>query len=261
MNYLKCLALALVLNLSWGAQARAEETKPIGRTIMEKVYNRPVGNDMTARLTMTLRNRHGEERVRQIRQFSSVQGSTEKKIMFFEVPADVRNTSFMSWSYDNGDDDDQWIYLPALRRVKRISSDSKSDYFMGSDFTYDDLGDRHPDKDYHRLVKKESLKGKDVYVVESTPKDENYMYSKTLSWVLKDESIGLKREFYDKHGKLLKTLTVNKYGKISGVWVVQESLMNNVQKGHQTVMHLDDVSINSGVPASRFSERMMQRGL
>ena len=116
-----------------------------GLQVIENVYNRPTGDDQTADLTMTLVNSRGDERVRIINQFLKDFGKTEKKIMFFVSPADVHNTSFMNWSYDEaGKDDDQWIYLPALKKVKRISSDSKSDYFMGSDFTYDDLGDRHP---------------------------------------------------------------------------------------------------------------------
>jgi len=132
------------------ALAQAEVT---GLKIIENVYNRPVGDDMQGDLTMTLTNSRGENRVRKIKQFTKDLGKIEKKIMFFQYPADVRNTSFMTWGYDEaGKDDDQWIYLPALKKVKRISSDSKSNYFMGSDFSYDDLGDRHPSADVHILL-------------------------------------------------------------------------------------------------------------
>ncbi len=163
------------------------------------------GQDQRGNLTMTLKNSSGDTRVRKIKQLWKDFGTTEKKIMMFVSPADVRNTSFMNWSYDAaGRDDDQWIYLPALRRVKRISSDSSSDYFMGSDFTYDDLGERHPSKDRHRILRTETFKGEECYVVESRPKDKNYMYSKTVTWIIKDKWIGLKREFYDEDGCLLK---------------------------------------------------------
>ena len=102
-----------------------------GRQIIENVYNRPTGNDQKAELTMSLINSRGDKRVRSIQQFTKDFGDMEKKIMFFKSPADVRNTSFMNWSYDSESrDDDQWIYLPALKKVKRISSDSKSDYFL-----------------------------------------------------------------------------------------------------------------------------------
>lgn len=233
-----------------------------GLEIIENVYNRPVGEDMTADLTMTLINSSGKERVRKIKQFSRDFGDVEKKIMFFVAPADVKNTSFMSWSYDEeGKDDDQWIYLPALKKVKRISSDSKSDYFMGSDFTYDDLGDRKPTDDNHTLLREEKLQGEDCYVVESIPKDEDYMYSKTVTWIIKDKWIGLKKEFYDEDGDLLKILTVNKYEKINGFWIIINTEMKNVQRDHKTVMELRNVKINTNIPKSKFTERIMTRGL
>lgn len=229
--------------------------------VMMHVYNRPEGRDQKAELTMILKNSGGDTRVRKIKQRWRDFGSVEKKIMMFVSPADVRNTSFMNWSYTAaGRDDDQWIYLPALRRVKRISSDSSSDYFMGSDFTYDDLGDRHPSKDHHKILRTETFKGEECYVVESRPKNKNYMYSKTVTWIIKDKWIGLKRAFYDEDGALLKNLTVLKYERINGYWIILHSRMHNVQKNHTTDMRLSDVQINAGVDAYLFSTRMMERG-
>ncbi len=233
-----------------------------GLKIIENVYNRPTGNDQTADLTMTLINSRGDERVREIKQFLKDSGKMEKKIMFFHSPADVRNTSFMNWSYDEeGKDDDQWIYLPALKKVKRISSDSKSDSFMGSDFTYDDLGDRHPNEDVHKIIKEETLDGEECYVVESVPKEEDYMYSKTVSWIVKDKWIGRKKEFYDEDEDLLKILTVKKVEEIKGFWVITHSEMFNVQKEHKTKMLLENVQLDSGIPDNKFTERMMKRGM
>jgi outer membrane lipoprotein-sorting protein len=233
-----------------------------GLQIVEKVYNRDTGQDSKGILTMTLINSQGNKRVRKIKQFIKDFGKVEKSIMFFMSPADIRNTSFANWSYtEEGKDDDQWIYLPALKRVKRISSDSKSDYFMGSDFTYDDLGDRQPGEDNHKLLREEKFKGEDCYVVESIPKDEEYMYSRTVTWIIKDKWIGLKREFYDEDGELLKILKIRKYEKINGFWTILISEMTNVQKKHSTRMELSDVKINTGIPDRQFTERMMKRGL
>jgi hypothetical protein len=143
----KLLTVAIVIA---GFSASAQLT---GREIVNKAYNLPSGDDQTSQLTMTLVNKSGQTRVRKIQQFTKDFGTVEKSIMFFLSPADVKNTSFMNWSYDDENKaDDQWIYLPALKKVKRISSDSKSDYFMGSDFTYDDLGDRKLDADTHKLL-------------------------------------------------------------------------------------------------------------
>ena len=202
---------------------KAQE-KITGQKIIENVYYRPSGEDITSNLTMTLINSRGDERMREIKQFGKDYKNEEKSIMFFLSPADVRNTSFMNWSYDEeGKDDDQWIYLPALKKVKRISSDSKSDYFMGSDFTYDDLGDRHPSEDNHKLLREEKFNGEDCYVVESIPKEKEYMYSRTVTWIIKDKWIGLKKEFYDEDGEHLKTLSVGKFEKIDGFWVILNS--------------------------------------
>ncbi len=258
MKRLSLLTLLLLLT----AITIPAQNNLTGLQIMEKVYNRPTGNDMEANLTMILISSSGNERVREIKQYIKDFGDVEKKIMFFIKPADVRNTSFMNWSYDDPNkDDDQWIYLPALKKVKRISSDSKGDYFMGSDFTYDDLGDRKPNEDTHKILREEKLNGEDCYVIESIPKDEDYMYSKTVTWIVKDKWIGLKKEFYDEDGEYLKTLNIKDYKNIKGYWIITETEMDNVQKNHKTIMKLSDVKIDIGIPANKFTERMMKRGL
>ena len=253
---IKTVAIALLIAISFGANAQLTGTQ-----IVEKAYNRATGDDQTSILTMTLTNKQGKQRVRKIKQFTKDLGDVEKSIMYFLSPADVKNTSFMNWSYDSDKSDDQWIYLPALKKTKRISSDSKSDYFMGSDFTYDDLGDRKLDADTHKLVKEETIDGKKCYVVESKSKDEDNMYSKTISWIDKSTFIGVKKEFYDEDEDLLKILTIKKQEKISGFWVITNSEMKNVQKNHTTSMVLSSVKINTNVPESKFTERMMMRGL
>lgn len=251
----KTLSLVTVLVLSAMAQT------PDAHQIMMNVNERPTGETIQSELTMTLTNDRGNTRVRTIQQYLKDYGDTEKKIMFFESPADVRNTAFMNWSYDSGADDDQWIYLPALKKVKRIASDSKGDYFMGSDFTYDDLGERHPDEDTHSILKQETVNGEECYVIESTPKDEDYMYSRTVTWIIKDKWIGLKKEFYDEDDELLKILSVKKYEQISGFWTIPLMEMHNVQKDHRTSLEMKNIRINEVVGDSYFTERIMQRGV
>jgi len=250
------VAVAVIIATSFGANAQLT-----GRQIVEKAYNLSTGDDQTSVLTMTLTNKSGQTRVRKIQQYTKDFGNMEKSIMFFLSPADVKNTSFMNWSYDSDKADDQWIYLPALKRVKRISSDSKSDYFMGSDFTYDDLGDRKLDADVHKLLREETINGKACYVVESVSKDEDYMYSKTITWIRKDNFVGMKKEFYDEDGELLKILTLKKVEKIAGFWIRMHSEMKNIQKNHKTSMVLTNIKVNTGVSTSKFSERMMMRGM
>ncbi|MBT3250180.1 MAG: outer membrane lipoprotein-sorting protein, partial [Candidatus Marinimicrobia bacterium] len=219
-----------------------------GLDVIQKVYDRPTGNDMTGNLIMTIENSRGNQRVREIKQFVKSVKNGEKKIMFFLSPADVKNTSFMTWSYDDASkSDDQWIYLPALKKVKRISSDSKGDYFMGSDFTYDDLGDRHPMDDTHTILREEVLNGKETIVIESVPKDEEYMYARTVTWVIKDSWIGLKKEFYDEDDDLLKILTVEQEKSFGDVIILTKVKMHNMQKNQFTIMEFSDVQIDKGI--------------
>ncbi|MFH1502188.1 MAG: outer membrane lipoprotein-sorting protein [Candidatus Eisenbacteria bacterium] len=249
------LILAVVVGSVW-----AED--PNGLELVENVYYRPDGDDMQSKLTMTLVNSRGDERVREIRQFMMDSGDVEKKVMFFESPADVRNTSFMSWSYEaTGESDDQWIYLPALKKVKRISSDSKGDYFMGSDFTYDDLGDRHPKSDTHTVLGREEVNGEPCYVVQSVPIEEEYIYGRTVSWIVADKWVVVKKDFYDEDDELLKTLTADEYPSIDGYWIVTHSTMHHVQRDHTTIMDLDDVLLDTGIADGKFTERTMMRGL
>lgn len=258
MKTIKFIAVVTLL-MFVGFNASAQLT---GNQIIDKTYNRPSGDDQTSLLTMTLSNASGQTRVRTIQQFTKDMGDTEKSIMFFQSPADVKNTSFMNWTYDDDDKaDDQWIYLPALKKVKRISSDSKSDYFMGSDFTYDDLGDRKLNADNHQLLREETTNDKLCYVVESISKEEDYMYSKTITWIDKSTFVGVQKEFYDEDGDLLKILTIKTVEEIAGINVITNSEMKNVQKKHATTMVLSHVKVNTGISANKFSERMMMRGM
>jgi len=263
VNFYWMLVLVLGLLVGPALTGTVVGSELSGREIMEKVYNRDEGEDRISTLRMVLVNKFGDQRSREIKQFEKNFGPVEKKIMFFLSPRDVRNTSFMNWSYDKerAHDDDQWIHLPALRKVKRISAENRGDYFMGSDFTYDDLGDRGLDDDRHTLLKTEEIKGETCYVVESVPREPNYMYAKTISWVMKDKWIGVKKEFYDSAGKLLKVLSVKKYQEIQGILTILEAQMHNVQTGHKTIMETSDVQYNTGVKDDLFSERMMRRGL
>lgn len=244
------------------ASAALYAADPTGLDIMLAVYERPQGKDTSGILKMTLVDSKGKERVRSIKQISGSYASGDRKLMVFQSPADVRGTSFMNWSYNEpGKSDDQWIYLPALKRVKRISSEGRGDSFMGSDFTYDDMGDRHPSEDEHKLIGRETLDGEDCWVVESVPKDLKDLYSRTVTWVSKEKSVGVKRDYYDKRGALLKTLRITRIESISGVWVITRAEMSNIQRKTATRIEFSDVVINSGIIEDAFSERVMTRGL
>ncbi|MGE4453224.1 MAG: outer membrane lipoprotein-sorting protein [Sphaerochaeta sp.] len=232
---------------------------PSGSEVMWNVYNRDSGDTMSANLIMTITNSRGSVRERTIAQYRMDKDGVESKLMFFLSPSDVRNTSFLSFSYEDGRSDDQYIYLPALRRVKRIASDSKNDSFMGSDFTYDDMGSRHPDLDTHTVLREETIDGVPTLVVESIAKGEED-YPRTLSWVVDGEWFGMKKEFYLSDGTLGKTLTIDEYEAIDGIYVITDMTMRNVEANTSTRILMEDVIFNESFNDSFFSERQMKIG-
>ena len=251
------LSITLITALLFGTHSFAQDAKEIAY----KVYNRKAPTNGESDMTMTLINKKGSERVRNLHQFFIDLGVTEKQVMFFTAPADVKNTSFMNWSYDEaGKEDDQWLYLPALMKVKRISSSSKDNDFMGSDFTYEDMEKRSPERDNHKLITTETYNGESVWVMEASPKEEG-QYAKRKVWVSKSKNLPLKIEFYDEDNELLKVLTLTETQQIKGYWVVVKQEMKNVQKNHKTVIALTNIKVESGITEEKFTQREMERGL
>lgn len=258
----KALKLSAALLLGLVAVAAAGAAEPTALSIMQAVYDRPQPADTSGLLTMTLIDAKGRERVRSLEQRLASFGGVEKKIMEFKSPADVKGTAFMNWSYDEeGKSDDQWIYLPALKRVKRISSDGKGDAFMGSDFSYDDLAARHPSRDTHAIIGSDTINGEACWIIESRAKDSSEAYSKTISWISKERLTGFKREYYDRKGVLLKTLAVQETKNIGGYLMITKTEMYNAQKNSRTRMEFADLKLDTGIAEDLFSERTLTRGL
>lgn len=230
-----------------------------GEAVMWNVYNRDSGNAMSSTLTMTLTSAKGAQRVRSIAQYRLDSDGIERKMMFFLTPNDVKNTSFLSISYEDGRGDDQFIYLPALKRVKRIAKDNTNEAFMGSDFTYDDMGTRHPQLDTHTLLGKETLAGTPVVVVQSESKTPSE-YPKTISWIVDGQWYGLKKEFYAKDGTLAKTLVIDEVNLIDGIYVIGDMTMINHQKRTSTRIQMESVDFAVDLDERFFSERQMQIG-
>ncbi|MBN2039803.1 MAG: outer membrane lipoprotein-sorting protein [Spirochaetes bacterium] len=232
-----------------------------GTEIMIKADNRPDGNDKKMEMKMILENRRGKQRIRSMMILTKDYGKDTKSVYFFKEPADVKGTGFLVWGYDDpGKDDDRWLYLPALKKSKRISGSSKNDYFMGSDLTYDDMGNRSVDEDIHSLVKEENLDGTDCWVVESVPKDKDYMYSKIISWIRKDSDLGVKREFYDKHGKLLKTMILSDIRPHQGYWTYFKMEVNNSREKHKTILIIENMNYDNNLKDSLFRVSTLERG-
>jgi hypothetical protein len=234
---------------------------PSARNIMKAVYDRPDGDTRRAIVTITLVNRHNRKRVRTLVSYSRDYGKDTKSIMQFRKPADVRGIGFLAWEYNNpAKDDDRWLHLPALRRVRRISGPSKNDYFMGSDFTYDDMGDRVVDEGIHTLLHEETIDSHSYHVIQSVPRNTNDNYSRKISWVRKDAPVTCRVDYYDHHGKLLKQLRLTDVRKHQGFWTVYRMEMTNVQENHRTILERHEVSYDISAPESYFRVQMLERG-
>jgi len=234
-----------------------------GLQIMVNEDTREDGDDQISGSIFHLINKRGQERIRDTlrrwKDYDGKDGVDEKTVIFFQSPPEVQGTGFLNWSYiDINKDDDQWLYLPALRKIKRISASDKEDSFMGTDFTFDDMGDRQVEEDTHKRIGQETFENRKCYIVESIPKEKEYMYSKKLLWVVDGEWIVPQVEFYDRKGRLLKHLHV-KWHKVQGIWTWKDCVMKNDQTDHKTVIEVKDTKFNLGFKDTLFTQRTLRR--
>jgi outer membrane lipoprotein-sorting protein len=246
--------------------AQGKEDQLTGRDIMIKVDQRPDGDNQASVSSWMLVNKRGEQRVRKTRRYwkdyEGKGGFDTKLVVFFDYPPDVKGTGFLNWSYmDLEKDDDQWLYLPDLRKVRRIAGRDKEKAFMGSDFTFDDMGDRQVDEDFHNLLRTEEIAGRSYYIVESIPKKKGYIYSKKLHWVDRETWVVPKIEFFDRKGRHLKTLEVE-WQLVDGIWTWKKAKMENFITGHKTLVEISEVKINTDIITdATFTERTIRRGI
>lgn len=233
-----------------------------GREIMLQADNRPEAKTTQAELTLTLVNKRGKERIRKMKSYSMDVGKDKKSLMFFTYPGDVKGTGFLTWDYDQiGKDDDKWLYLPAMKKTRRISgSSSKKDYFMGTDFTYDDMGDRNIDEDTHKLLGEETINGHKCWKIESTSKDKRDLFSKKIIWLRQDILIPEKADYYDQMGKLHRQWVVEKVEKKKNYWVIMKMVMKNVQTNHKTIIEFTNMELDPPMNENKFTVNTLEKG-
>jgi hypothetical protein len=216
--------------------------------------------DWTAELTMTLRNRHGQESSREMRTRTlEVEEDGDKSLVIFDRPRDVQGTAFLTFSHATGSDD-QWLYLPALKRVKRIATNNKSGPFMGSEFSYEDISSQEVEEYAYRYLGDEALEGVQTHVVEQVPVDRNSGYSKLLTWRDTEHLRTLKVDFYDRKGELLKTLTYEDYRRyLDRFWRADVMRMVNHQTGKSTDLEWRGYEFQSGLTDRDFDRNSLKR--
>jgi len=261
------LSLAVVLAIP-GHPRTAAADEPRAREIMEQVDQRDDGDNQTSNLEMILIDKRGKQRIRELQSFRKDKGEDSYSLMFFLSPADVENTGFLTYDYDDPDrDDDQWLYLPALKKTKRIAASNKSGSFMGSDFSYADMTDRPLEKYDYTLLQESEIDGHPVWVIQSIPIEEDEIdetgYTKSIQFVRKDNYVAIRAKIWLKKGKRNKYMEVKELTQIDGIWVTTLMTMTT-KKGkqtlHKTVLRTSDIKFDQPLDFDDFSVRGLEAG-
>ena len=247
--------------------ARADDAK--ARGIMQKVEDRDDGDRMTARMEMILIDKNNKKRIRKIKSFTRDQGKDKYRLMFFLHPAEVKNTGFLTYDYDDPEkDDDQWLYLPELRKTKRIAATDKSSSFMGSDLNYSDMTSRNLEDYDYTLVKEGKVKGKDVWFIQSVPRTKAVIdetgYKKSLLIIRKDNFFVIRGVHWVDGSSALKYMEVKQLDQMEGIWVASELHMTKKmgkKTVHKTILKFNDIKFNQEMDDDLFTIRRLEKGL
>lgn len=235
-----------------------------GYEVASKSYNVETGKTAFFNATLTLKTKKGATRVREISLRKKEFGDSKKTLISFSAPKDVEGVAYLSFDYTgksaSSKESESWLYMPAMKKVRRINGSSRQDDFMGSDFTYEDIGDRGLDKDDFNLLAEESAEGFDCYKVECVAKDKGEKIPRRVIWVRKDNYLLQKAEFYDQRGDLQRVLVCSDIKQVNGIWTIQKMVMTNVQTEHSSVMELKAVQYNQDLPDNIFTVSYIGRG-
>ena len=252
------LTLTIILPVSPKVRAAELTADAIVDRVLER--NSFSFDNALAELTLVLVSKKGSERTREIAIQSLEREGLNKTLVRFRSPADVAGTGFLVLESKDSEDD-QYLYLPALGKVKRITGSQRNQRFMGTDLTYADLESRNLRRSDPKRLSDASVGGNPTYVIESTPKDlDDSQYGRTVSWIHTPSFVPLKVEFYDKQNRLLKTMDVKRLEKKSGKWVVMDSWIENVQSQTKTRMTVKSIRFDVKLSENDFTQRALQEG-
>ena len=214
------------------------------------------GRDGRADVKMSIADKKGSTRVREFSILRlNAQGKDQKFYVYFKAPADVRKMAYLVWK-NAGKDDDRWLWLPALNLVKRIAPGDKRTSFVGSDFLYEDVSGRGIEEDDHVLVKTTDSE----YVIKSTPKDaQSVEFSHYNIWIDKTTFLPLKAEYYDKNGKLYRSVEAKTVETIQGYPTVTEAVASDLKAGSSTKNVFSNIEYDIGLKERIFTERFLRR--
>jgi len=246
-----------VLAPAWPAAAQPSADDIMTRAHLAMYYP---GEDLRSRVTMRLVSRDGKERLRELTMTRRDlrEGGEQRYFIYFHRPPDVREMTFLVWKYP-GKDDDRWLYVPALKLVRRIAASDKRSSFAGSDFSYEDVSGREPEEDTHKLLREEKVAERSAWVVESIPKEPGSVdFGRKLSWIDKATWLPLKEEYSDRRGELARVFTAGELKEVQGFWTITKRVMKNIQTGHWTEAVFTEVRYDQKLLPDLFSERSLR---
>lgn len=249
--------IALSVCATFPNVALAQKAVEDGASLARLVHERPDGDDAVTQGRMILQERGRSPRERSTLEYrlDLPEGETRTLVRFLS-PADVDGTGLLVHDHADGSSD-QWLYLPALDRSRRIASGRRGGRFVGSDLFFEDLEDRQPDLDEHRLLGETDYEGTPVLKLESVPvAEDNSVYSKRISWVHVDTRTPLRVDFYQTGADdPVKNWTVQRLDRVDGYWTVMESTVQDLTSGHRTRLIVDSITYDSGLTEDLFTNR------
>ena len=258
---MRTISLVIIMFLTLAEMGHAEMT---GREIMEIYRNRHELKFETETVEMTLKDKKDKTKERTIVTYSSVSDNgIGKSMLKFLVPADIRGVGLLTWEQESKEDD-QWLYLPALKKVKRISSGGKKKSFMGTDLAYEDMLRENLQAHDYELQEPQNIDGNECFVVVATPAIEKQKkdsgYSKRILYIRKDIFFVIRTDFYDKKGKLVKRSVVQELENIKDdSWGAKKFTMTNLKKNHSTIMQTTNRDITTPLEEGFFTKRYLKK--
>lgn len=247
----------------WADNLSAEE-------VMQLNNSRYLGDTRESLSTLILIDKKGRKRLRSLKTLAVEDKQVERTIVYFQSPSEIKGTSYMSFDWkDTSKEDDSWLYLTSLQKVKRVASSAKSSSFMGSDFNYADInGLDHEDFDYSFIKENEILNGVECWVISALPKNTKVIsetgYTALTVWIRKDNYIRMRGKMHLKKGNRVKYFTASDFLEIDGIWrakTLQMITTKGGKKEHASILKYEDIRHNTKVDLSHFDTQAMQRGL
>jgi len=250
------------------------QTSPVGAAdltadeIMQRVYDRDDGDNSTSEIQMTLIDQSGGQRLRTLRTFSKDFGADTKQLIYFLGPADVEDIGLLTFDHAGVQlDDDQWLFLPALKKTKRIATSDQSGKFVGTDFSFADLTERENEVYDYELLGSEDVRGKPAWKIRAIPNESEVArtgYVKSVVWVLQESFVVVRAVHWVREGGRMKYYDVPRLELVDGIWSPLEVVMTTKAKDqtteHRTILRVSDLKYNQGYEQDMFSVRQLEKG-